>query len=128
MIPCNITIEITKALLGKTFYYALIPIIFKFSGPQLIPGQINTLIHQFRTSKNTLLKCCDVPDFFLVHLVKPVEVKMVPPLPTTTNLPFPYVIPLRCFLVPDFFLVQDFPFDEERMVPVLPTAAKVLFP
>ena len=61
-------------------------------------------------------------------MVKPVEVKMVPLLPTITNLPFPYVIPLRCFLFPDFFLVQDFPFDEERMVPVLPTTAKVLFP
>jgi len=54
------------------------------------------------------------------------EVRIVPDLPTVTNVLFPYVSPKRLFVVPEVLLSQVVPSEDVKMVPASPTATNVL--
>ena len=75
----------------------------------------------------TPLRPTFVPEVLEIHVVPSDEVRMVPDLPTVTNLLFPYVTPVRVSDAPEVLKVHVVPSDEVRIV-VPPTATKVLFP
>ena len=70
----------------------------------------------------------DVPDVLEVQVIPSDEVRMVPELPTVTNVLFPMVILWRLFDVPEVLEVHVTPPEDVRMVPSLPTTTNVLFP
>ena len=70
----------------------------------------------------------DVPEVLLFHEIPSEEVRMVPEVPTTTNVLLANATPQRLFDVPEVLDVQDAPSDEVRIVPELPTVINVLFP
>ena len=53
-----------------------------------------------------------VPEVLEVHVVPSGEVRMVPEVPTATNIPFPEAIPQICSDVPEVLEVQVIPSEE----------------
>ena len=69
-----------------------------------------------------------VPEVLSSHVVASEEVRIVPEVPTTTNVLFANATPQRSFDVPEVLDVQDAPSNEGRIVPDSPTTTNVLFP
>ena len=69
-----------------------------------------------------------VPEVLSSHVVPSEEVRIVPEVPTTTNVLFANATPQRSFDVPEVLDVQVIPSLEVRIDPESPTVINVLFP